>query len=228
MQPGRNRTCNGRVLGEAFGGLTVGAFEDEDFDGDVGVEADLREECANLASGELLDGVDEAGFHGALEGEPCVADGVGFAGVEQGSFDGHKAVFEEADDVVVADNGADAFGAAAVVLALEFGDCVRDRLRALAVLGGGSSTWALAFSAPRRESTRKEVRSEDETRPGGRRERCIPTVAGLRGGKTGVKWRSIRRWRGSPFQRRSRGVQTAVRRQSARVAGIESRNRVGF
>ena len=125
------------LLGEAFGGWLGGvAFEDEDFDGDVGVEADLGEEGSHLAVDDFLDGGDEAVLHRSLEGEACLADGSDFAGLDQRVFDWHEGVFEEADDVVVADDGADALGAATVVVALELGDRVRDRLRGAPALVG--------------------------------------------------------------------------------------------
>jgi hypothetical protein len=67
-------------------------------------------------------------FHGALEGEACLDDGGDFAGVEEGALDWDVEVFEERDDVVVADHGADGVGTAAVVVAVQFAQAVGDRV----------------------------------------------------------------------------------------------------
>jgi hypothetical protein len=50
-----------------------------------------------------------------LEGESRLADGLGFACVEECPFGGGIDVFEEADDVVFAEDRADGVGAAPVV-----------------------------------------------------------------------------------------------------------------
>src|SRR4051794_38382255 len=115
------------LLRDALGGcLGVALLEDKHFYRDVGTEADLREEGSDLPAADLLDGLREPWFHRALEGEACFADCLGFAAFDQRLFEGYERVFEEADDVVVADDGSDAVGPASVMVALKFCDCVRN------------------------------------------------------------------------------------------------------
>src|SRR3954465_13143703 len=51
------------ALGSRVGAV---ALQDEDLDGDVGLQADLREESAHLAAEDLLDGPDETSLHRPL------------------------------------------------------------------------------------------------------------------------------------------------------------------
>src|SRR5215217_6185058 len=84
-------------LREALGGW-VGAIglQDEDLDGDVGLQADLREEGAHLPAKDLLDGRDETRLHRPLEGKTRLRDRLRLAAVEQRPLDRAVDVFENA------------------------------------------------------------------------------------------------------------------------------------
>ena len=71
----------------------------------------LREEGPHGASGRCFDGIHEAGFHRSLEGVSRLADGLEFACLDERAFGRGVDVLEKADDVVFAEDGADAVGA---------------------------------------------------------------------------------------------------------------------
>ena len=64
-----------RQLRDALGGrMGAVALEDEDLDGDVGLQADLREKGTHLPAEDLLDGRDEARLHRPLKGKAGLPD----------------------------------------------------------------------------------------------------------------------------------------------------------
>jgi hypothetical protein len=74
--------------------------QQEELDGDVGVLVVGAHEGLDGASGEPLDGLDEARFHAVLPDEPGVADVVPLAGFEQRGFRSGVAAVEHEHDHV--------------------------------------------------------------------------------------------------------------------------------
>src|SRR6266576_3866862 len=91
-----------------IGRFAAGGLENEDFAGDVGGDVGLGEEGPHRAAGRSFDGVAEAGFHRSLEGVSRLADGLELSCLDERAFGRGVDVLEKTDDVVFAENGADA------------------------------------------------------------------------------------------------------------------------
>src|SRR3954454_6018701 len=109
--------------GNGLGGFGV---EDEDLDGDVGVDVIGAHQGADSAVGELFDGGDAGAAHGLLVGGAHVEDLLGAVTGGEVALAGREGVLEHDDDEVTVDGGARFGGSTAGALGEQVDDGLGD------------------------------------------------------------------------------------------------------
>ena len=136
----------------------------------------LGEKRADFSAGCLLHHRDKPLLHRTLEGAPDLAHRLLLARLEQGAFEGRVQLLEERDDVVVADDRANARRPAAVELAVKLAHRIRD-LRARAAMQG---RWVGHRSLPFFGFGPRGMRGATSTLAGGHMTRARRGRGGLR------------------------------------------------